>query len=213
MALDAVAYNKTKDHLLFESLYSFNEACACGELDSSLNTIIRKRVSNESAADVSIYHDRPFLTDENIDQNAVIHDDTEEEIHEDFIFNITKAVIFAVKLLINCIRSLIYYFFNTKQKISDYFALQAQLLEMNAYKVQMNSNIDNTQRKKIYDKQMKIATKFRNWANKFNIDHSMTKKAVEKQIDDDSTKYRIDDLNAYNPNEETEDPYANSVLF
>lgn len=215
MALDTVAYKRTKDNLLFESLQLFNESCASGELDNSLNTIMNKRISNESAAITSIQYDSPYLSDEDIeyDKKTVIHDNDEEEIHEDFIFSITKAVVFGIRLVINILRGIIYYFYHSKQKISDYFAVQAELLEMNAYKLQYNSTTDEASRKKIYDKQMKIANKFRKWSNKFSIDYNVTKKEVNDQLENDSRKYKISELNSYNPNEEIKDPYMNSVLF
>lgn len=40
-ALDKVAYNNTKDNLLYEQLNSFNESCASGELDKVLDNIIK----------------------------------------------------------------------------------------------------------------------------------------------------------------------------
>ena len=218
IALDAVAYRRTKDNLLFNSLKLFNESCNSSELDSSLNTIMNKRVSNESTTITAIHHDSPFMTDEEIEfgTKSVIHDDTDDEegeIHEDFLFSITKAVIFGIRLVINLLRGLVYYFFNTKQRISDYFAIQAELLEMNAYKLQYSSSVDEASRKKIYDKQMKIANKFRNWANKFSIDYNVSKNKVDSQMDEDSRKYKVSELDSYNPNEETKDPYVNSVLF
>lgn len=217
LALDTVGYRRTKDNLLFNSLKDFNKACNSSELDDSLNTIMNKRVSNESAKLTAIHHDSPFMTDEEIEYGtkSVIHDDTddEEDIHEDFIFSITKAVVFGIRLVINILRGVVYYFFNTKQRISDYFAIQAELLEMNAYKLQYSSSTDEASRKKIYDKQMKIANKFRNWSNKFSIDYNVSKNKVDSQMDDDSRKYKVSELDSYNPNEETKDPYVNSVLF
>lgn len=40
-ALDKVAYNNTKDNLLYEQLYSFNQSCSSGEMDKTLNDIIK----------------------------------------------------------------------------------------------------------------------------------------------------------------------------
>lgn len=218
MAIDSVAYTKSRDHLLFRSLEEFNLACASGELDKSLATIMHKRIANEAAEEqlANIKPDAPFLTNDDIenDRKTIILDDEKENgIHEDFIFNVTRAVIFAVKLLVNVIRSIVYYFYNTKQKISDFFAVQAELLEMNAYKLQYNASMDQKKRKKVYDKQIKIASKFHKWANKFNIDYTTTRKSVENQLISDEKKYKVSDLPDYNPNMETRDPYENSVLF
>lgn len=218
MAMDNVAYAKSRDHLLFKSLQEFNEACASGELEKSLSTIMHKRVAREAAEEelANIKPDAPFLSDDDIENDRktiILDDEKEREIHEDFIFVVTRSVIFAIKLLFNIIRGIVYYFFHSKQKISDFFAVQAELLEMNAYKLQYNSSMDEKKRKKIYDKQMKIAAKFHKWSNKFNIDYTTARKATVDQMNMDNTKYRISDLDSYNPNYETRDPYANSVLF
>lgn len=216
IAIDNVAYAKNREHLLFKSLGGFNDACASGELDRSLNTIMHKRITNESAYEADVKYDSPFLSPEDIESDrktVILDDENEGGIHEDFIFSISRAVIFAVKLLVNVIRGIVYYFFHSKQKVSDFFAVQAELLEMNAYKLQYNSSMDEKQRKKIYDKQMKVAAKFHKWSNKFNIDYTTTKRSVENQLNQDEKKYKVSDLPDYNPNYEQKDPYGNSILF
>ena len=89
------------------------------------------------------------------------------------IGNTARALVFVLKCFIPIIRTIVYYVYSTRQNIYDYFTVQAQMLEMNAYKLQQNNNIDEDVKKKAYEKQMKIATKFRNIANKFAIEDSV----------------------------------------
>lgn len=51
-ALDKVAYNNTRDNLLYEQLASFNRACLTKELDDTLQNIIKNAKLNESVAEI-----------------------------------------------------------------------------------------------------------------------------------------------------------------
>ena len=213
MALDVVAYNKTKDNLLFQNLASFNEACAKSEIDSALMVVLRQSTIKRESMEVEIKPDTPFLSDEEIDDDeAVIHDNDREIQHESIGPSmIARAVIFVVKLLVNCIRTLVYYFFYSKQKISDYFEVQADLLDMNAYRVQYDATLDEASRKKIFEKQSNIANKMRKIANKFSIDYNVSKKNALDHVKTDEEKYKSSDI-GYNPNMEGMGVYNSSIF-
>lgn len=213
MALDVVAYSKSKDNLLFQNLASFNEACAKSEIDAALNVVLRQSTIKRESTEIEVKPDTPFLSDEEIDDDeAIIHDDDKQVQHESIGPGmIARAVIFVVKLLVNCIRTLVYYFFYTKQKISDYFEVQANLLDMNAYRVQYDTTIDESSRKKIFEKQTNIANFMKKVANRFSVDYNVSKKNALDQVKTDEEKYKTSDID-YNPNAQGIDVY-NSAIF
>ena len=68
------------------------------------------------------------------------------------------------------------------------------MLEMNAYRLQQNNNIDEDRKNKAYEKQMKIASKFRGIANKFAIDDSVATKKAKEMEASESKKYDVEDI-------------------
>lgn len=219
IALDAVAYHKTFENLLFENLDKFNEACKNNDMDSTLKFCIDKSRIKHESADVEIKHDDPFMSDDDInsteEDKVVIHDKKEnlnEGVFSNISYNVSRVLLFIAKYLINIIRSLVYYYYASRQKISDFYTTQAELLEMNACQLQYNNTIDVDRRRKIYDKQMKIADKFRNKANKFNVDYTSSRKIANDIANKEAREYTIKDLDNYNPNMENID-ISNSILF
>ena len=211
-ALDVVAYNKARDNLLFQNLALFNEACAKNEIDAALNVVLKQSTIKRESVEVDIEPDTPFLSDDEIDDESIIHDNDKDVQHESIGPGmIGRSIIFVVKLLVNCIRALVYYFFFTKQKISNYFEVQADLLEMNAYHVQFDNAINEKDRKKIFEKQTNIANKMRKVANVFSVDYNVSKKNVLNQIKTDEEKYKTSDID-YNPNAEGM-PIGQSNIF
>lgn len=203
IALDTVAYRQTMNHLLFRSLQEFNKGCLNTDFDLALKYCLAKRIVSEATIEDIEIEDKPYFTPDEIengeeDKEVVIHDVKEKSLSEGVIADIltggARALVFIIKCFIPIIRGIVYYIFSTRQNISDYFTVQAQMLEMNAYKLQYNNNIDEDRRKKAYEKQMKIATKFRNIANKFAIEDSVaSKKAIDMQ-NSESKKYDIDEI-------------------
>jgi len=86
MALDTVAYNNTRQNLLFESLATFNEGCATGEFDKAMdNCLNQSKVKREAAeGEVEVKNDSPFLVPEGEeDQPTVVIHDVKEKKEED----------------------------------------------------------------------------------------------------------------------------------
>lgn len=214
LAVDKVAYSKTRDNLLFENLNTFNEGCKNGGIDAAIDHVIKNNRIRE-CGDISAEETPKVITvivksddgDKEVRVNndefkrIILHDgnDNEEEEYEEplkegLIGDVTFALMSIVKLIIPIIRSLVFFFFNSKQKVHDYFIVQAELLEMNATKLQYNSDISEDERKEIYDKQMRIASNMRKIGNKFAINYSKSKKNTDKMIADDEKKYTVNEL-------------------
>lgn len=207
MALDITSYNKTRQNLLFTTLDEFNKACANRELDNAINVVMSQAVANRESADIrdlkeaDIERDHPFLTDEEIASGTttVIHDDdNKEELQEGvgtlLSFAGSKALLWICKKLIPIIRAIVYWFYLNKQKISDYYADQADMLQLNALTIQNRVDIPDQKRREIYAKQMKIVERYRKRANEMSIDYSVAKKNSEKLASDEAKKFKAEEI-------------------
>ena len=106
---------------------------------------------------------------------------------------ILKGSVFIVKVLLPKLRNLSYFFIHSRVKLSDTLAIQAQMLEMNAYNLQYDndSSLDETKRQKVASKQLKVANNLKKWSNKFAIDNKTAEKKVEVEVKEDDKKITI----------------------
>lgn len=177
--IDRSALTKSKGHLLFKNLESFNDAYRKGQVEKAMTHILDETVSKK----------------------------TIESSKKNFIGGIgfytggaAVAAVVGVAGLLFCIipiiRELIFLFFYYRVKISDFFEVQADLLQVNSYNVQ-NNRLDLTkdERKKISNKQMKVAEDFRKVARKIAIDGVQAEKSASKDIKSESNKkYKADEI-------------------
>ncbi len=163
--IDKVALNKTKDNVLFDNLKKFNESCRKGQVDKSIDFIIKNRVKNFTGAEIG--------------------------------FVVSGIALIGIILnIVPILRELIFFFYYSRVKISDYFEIQADLLQMNAYNVESNVALDKEDKKKITKKQMKIVDTFRKIANVIGIDNKSSEVKATKEIAKASKeKYKYSDLN------------------
>lgn len=107
-----------------------------------------------------------------------------------------RILVYFIKSIIPFLRYTVYFLYNLRAKTSDYFAIQAQLLEMNAIKLQYAETNDMTaeNKAKIIDKQLKKADKMKNIANKLAIDNNKAKKQTINQIEADNKAMKISDV-------------------
>lgn len=203
LALDKVAYNQTMNHLLFVSLAEFNAACKSNEFNNVMKLCLEKRIIKEAQAEEDVPEDdSPFLSPDQIqndvgdDEGKVVIHDTElnEGFFEGLLGGVARSLVFIIRVIVPFLRNIVYYFYSTRQNITDYFTVQAQMLEMNAYQLQYNNSIDEDRKKKAIEKQLKIAGKFRNIANKFAIDNSMATKNAEKLQQEEQQKYDAEEI-------------------
>ena len=113
-----------------------------------------------------------------------------------------KASVYIIKVLIPKLRNLSYFFISSRVKTSDLLALQAYLIEMNAYSVKADDNIDYAKREKIAAKQLKIAEKLKKWSNKFAIDNKKAEKATVDAVKAEDKTTNIEDIKDNIPNGE-----------
>ena len=101
---------------------------------------------------------------------------------------IAKYGVKIISLLINFLRLVIYQFYYSKLKFSDYLEVQATLIESNANELENSTDttLSDAKRKKVVDKQRKTAEKLRNWANKLAIDNKKSANDAKKAAEEDS---------------------------
>ena len=162
--IDKVALNKTKDNLLFSNLAKFNEACRKGQVDSSIEYIIKNKIKNFTGYEIG------------------------------FVLG-GIAIVGILLNIIPIMRELIFFFYHTRVRISDYFDIQADLLQMNAYNLEMQGKQDE-EKMKIAKKQMKVVDMFRKISNKISIDNKGSEvKATKDLANTSKEKYKYSDVN------------------
>lgn len=189
--IDKSALTKSKGHLLFKNLESFNDAYRKGQVTKAMEHVLNETISNKTI-DTS---KKNFLGFGIYTGGAAV-----------------AAVIGVVGLLfciIPIIRELIFLFFYYRVRISEFFDVQADLLQVNAYNVQNNRlDLNKEERKNISKKQMKVADDFRKIARKIAVDGAQAEKSASKDIKyEDSKKYKASDVMEELPDS------ASSALF
>jgi len=92
------------------------------------------------------------------------------------------------------LRELTFFFYATRTRISQYFDLQADLLEMNATAIKNNDIRTVDDKGKVVKRQMSIASGFRTLSNKICITHVAAEKDTPKAIKAENKKMKIDDV-------------------
>ena len=175
ISLDKMAYAKTKDHLIYNTLKSFNKSCASKEFDRAMEAILKASTKNFAAGAI--------------------------------LGGIAISVLGIILVLIPVLRELIFMFYYLRVKISDFFDIQADLLQMNAYAIEANNTLSPTERKKVMAKQLKYVDQFRKISNSVAIEMKKAEVAADKdKRTDDETKMLIDDIGGI-------DSGAKSALF
>ena len=119
----------------------------------------------------------------------------------------TIVGIVVIMNIVPLLRELVYVAYYTRTKIADFFNIQADLLQMNAYNVEANGAINPEQRKDIAKKQQAIADNFRSVANKIQIDQKQAEVKASREIESNVRKYKVDDIT----NQDVEDDGADGV--
>ena len=101
---------------------------------------------------------------------------------------IKVSAYFVTHAFIPFLRNIVYMHYYTRMKVSDYLAVQADLLEANANELQYSSDtsMDETQKDKVVKKQLKWVERLRKWSNTFAIDNKESNNKSAKAIETES---------------------------
>ena len=178
IAMDKVGASKVKEAILFSNLKKFNKMCGDGSFDKAMDYVIKQNANNFAGAA--------------------------------FVFGASSVVVALGILLaiIPLIRELIFFFYYSRAKASDYFDAQSSLLLINAYNIENNLTRDDKRKKQIIADQRKIADMFKKISNKLKVNlKTGEKKAVDEANKLDKKKYKHDEVLDSIPDS------SNSVLF
>lgn len=173
IVLNKVAYAKTKSNLLFTNLKKFNKCCDDRNFDKSMEHIINEYVK--------------------VHEGAVLGAITSSSWTGPVL-----AIAGVVLMIIPILKELVFYFYYTKMRVSEFFDLQADLLQMNAYNVENNSTVDEKKKEKIVANQLKISGFFRTMANKFAINSKKAEVEATREIEKQNKAIKIDELDNNN---------------
>lgn len=161
----------SKNSLLLKNLEEFNKAYVKGDIQKVMDS---------------------FMKTQNMVQNEGVKDIISVGLKG---FKLTLTIVKSILLVFPIIHELVCMFYSAKQSLSDYFAIQANMIIMNAEKVNQDTSKSEESRKKIYDKQMKTANVFRKISNalaiKFKSGESKAKHMISQE---NNTKYNVDDV-------------------
>ena len=102
--------------------------------------------------------------------------------------------------IIPILREMVFFFYYTRMRVSDFFDIQADLLQMNAYAVQNSESKTEEEKAHIVSKQLKIVELFRKIANKISYTGRKAEVDTNKEITSSTRKMKIDELDGYNSN-------------
>lgn len=167
--LAKVANHKTKDNLLFKNLDKFNKACRKGDIEKVFNEVLKAQRQLKEGA----------IVKESI--SAILFTGA-------MILGLLTTVIPILHQLTNALYCL-------RQNVAEYLAGEADVIRLNAEKVQYNRAKTPEQKKKIIARQHKIADHFKKWANKLMIKANKADAEAQRQIKEDrSNKSKIGDV-------------------
>lgn len=168
ITLDKVAYAKTKSNMLYNNLKKFNSSVKSGEFDKAMNHILQNRIKrlDEAAAAITTF--------------AAIGG--------------VVGVIAIITHIIPILREMVFFFYYTRMRVSDFFDIQADLLQMNAYNLENNDTRSEDEKERIVSKQLKIVELFRKAANKISFTGKKAEVDSTKEITASSKKMKLNDI-------------------
>lgn len=102
------------------------------------------------------------------------------------------AILFAI---VPILREVIFLFYYNRVRISEYFDMQADMLQINAYNVEHSRpDLNNEQKKSISTKQMKIAERFRRISSHIAIEVKQSEVKATKELTKENKKYQTKEV-------------------
>ena len=175
IVLDKVSYAKTKNNMLFNTLKKFNKICANNNFDKSMNNIIKEKVNGG-------YSEGAITLGAGVAAKIGIG------------IAIGAIALIVVKNLFDILREPVYLFYALRVRISDFFDMQADLIQMNIYNLQNNNTMDEEKKEHIIAKQLEHAERFRKYANTFEVKVKKAESDAYKELTQDSKKVKFDDV-------------------
>lgn len=202
--LNKVQHQKSMESVLFKSLNEFNKGYANGEFMKAIN-IANNSKRNISEAELVSFDESAMMDALLAGARKVLGSvDSGNSIMGGLAKGATAAigiiggVALIVAIVIPAIRNVVHFFYSSKQKLSDYFAIQAALIEINANNLKYNNSKSEQEKERIYNAQMKWAAKFKKLSTalsaKMKKADSVSKNKLEEETS--SNKFTYDDVSS-----------------
>lgn len=172
IVLDKVAYSRTKSNMLYSNLKKFNKSCDSKDFDKAMNHIVDNRLKGIAES----------------------YGDYQEAAAIATGIAIAAGVLVVLTNIIPLLREMVFFFYYTRMRVSDFFDIQADLLQMNAYNLQNNESTSDEDKEKIVSKQLKISSLFRKIANKISFTVKKAESDSTKEMTKDAKKMKLDDV-------------------
>lgn len=168
ITLSKTGVRKVKDHLMYENLIKFNEACKSGDLNKGLEPLVKEKVKDLATLTGLFYGARIIL-----------------------------AIGVVVAAIIPFLKQMVYFFYASRVRMSTYLDAQADLLEMNANELNSNNSIQTVDdKKRVIARQLKIAKLFHDTANKIAIEDRDAENQATRDLKEDTKKFKMDEVNS-----------------
>ena len=170
--LDKAGLNRSKNHLLFKDLEKFNKSYKKKEITKTMQEFLSANRQVKESGGIT------------------------EGVATTIIAGvaITGVVIALFGTLISILQELVTMFYCARQSVADYFAIQSDLLALNAENAKLDVTKTESERKKIYNKQSKIAERFKKISNTLSIKLKSSESKADSVIKKEKTTYKVDDV-------------------
>ena len=189
VSFNKIGYNKSKDKLLFQNLEKFNKSYAKGDIKKVFRDVVNSNAALKESCSTPV--------SESVALTVILG-----VVGAGFLVGIILVVIIPI---LHELTSLLYC---ARQSVSEYFEVQAKIVQFNAEQLKYDYTKSEDQIKKIYDKQMKIVDKFKKNADKFAVKMNKSETEAKRMVQQEkSEKYKAEDL------ETTDIPAMSSSIF
>lgn len=158
MVLDVMRYKKAREYLVFSNLEKLNGEFKNGHIDKILKEVSKNATSKAM--------NEAVLTLGGI-----------------LAIGAGVTLVIIIMVIFRAFQSIVFFIYNKKNHYSEYFELQAMVLEANANSLDLNHPDWSDEKKKdVYDRQMKIVEKWRKRADKWRITTKDAEIKTEKEL-------------------------------
>ena len=212
-AFDKASYVKTKDHVLYKGIVSFNKMCQDKSLDKIMNACIKNNAVAESAVICEKFNLAKgvgkIATGMAVGKDIITSATKGSGVTAAIIKTASKAGTFgkiisfvgvgiaSVILLLMAIKQGLYYYKWGRMKFSDWLAVQANYLQINAenLKYREDRKGSDEHKEKVYNRQMKWVERFKKWSNFFMLKDKKAQKDAKDEDEQDRKRKPNSDQN------------------
>ena len=200
MSFDRASYKKSKDHVLYQYSEQFNRECATGNMDKALDMAIKNNLT-------------PANTKNIYKENTTMHEDVYYDAGVAVAIGrgaigILLGIFNIIGTFFALLRLAIYYFLRLRMSLSDWCALQAYYLQINAENLKYRETED-PDKKAVYQRQMKMVEAFRKMSNFLALKDSK----AQKQAKDEDSEYRRNKQKYEDEDESNDNGSSDGGLF